>query len=98
MIIDYLFLDYLGLLQEKLSKHDNNFENTNFKNLSGLGISDILINIMSCHGFSKSSISIVVLTCCNDLVPYDISKGLVIFEIEVRGVDNIPINAKKNKC
>ena len=49
-IIDgYNCLDYLGLLQETLSKRDNNFEKTDFNYLSGLGIPDILMNIMSCH-------------------------------------------------
>ena len=46
---DYIYLDYLGLLQEKLSKHYNNFENTKFNDFYGSGIPDILMNIISCH-------------------------------------------------
>ena len=38
IIDDYICLDYMGLIQEKLSKHENNFENTKFNNLYGLGI------------------------------------------------------------
>ena len=47
----YICLDYMGLLQYKLSKHNNKFENTKFDDLSGLFIPAILMNIMLCHGF-----------------------------------------------
>ena len=56
IIDEYICLDYLGLLQENVSKHDNNFKNAKFNYFSGLGISDILMNIMSCHGFVNYSI------------------------------------------
>ena len=55
----------------------------------GLEIPEILMNIMSCHGFTKSSTLTVILTCRSALVPYYFSKGFVIFETEVGGVDNI---------
>ena len=69
IINEYICLYAVSLLQEKLSKHDDNFKNTNFNNFSGLGIPEILINIMSCHGFVKSSILIGILKCHNALVP-----------------------------
>ena len=65
---NYICLDYLGIFQYKWSKHNNKFENTKSEDLSGLGIPDTLMNIMSCHGFSKSSISTVILTCRSALV------------------------------
>ena len=49
IIHEYIFVDYLGLLQEKLSKNDDNFKNTKFNYLYGLGIPDIMMNIMSCN-------------------------------------------------
>ena len=61
---------------------------------SGLGILDIFMNIMSCHGFVKSSVSTVILTCHNYLVMYYLSKGFVVVETEVGGVDNIPMFVK----
>ena len=94
IIDEYIFVYYLGLIQEKLSKHDNNFKNNNFKDLSGLVIPDIFMNVISCHLFVKSSISTLILKCCNDLVPYYTSKVFVIVEIEVGGVDNVTINVK----
>ena len=63
---------------------------------SGLGILDIFMNIMSCHGFVKSSVSTVILTCHNYLVMYYLSKGFVVVETEVGGVDNIPMFVKNN--
>ena len=54
-IIDYyICLDYMVFMKEKSPKHDNNFEKTNFNNFYVLEITDILMNIMSCHGFYKS--------------------------------------------
>ena len=47
---------------------------------------------MSCHGLSKYSILTVILTCRSALVPYYLSKGFVIVETEVVGVDNIPMS------
>ena len=37
IIDNYICLDYLGLLQYNLSKHDNNFEDTKLNDLYGLG-------------------------------------------------------------
>ena len=54
-IYNYICRYYLVMLQDKLGKHENKFENSKFKHLFGLGIPDILMNIMSCDGFSKSS-------------------------------------------
>ena len=56
IIDEYICLDYLGLLQEKLSKHDDNSDERKISDLSGLRITDILMNIMSFIGFVKSSI------------------------------------------
>ena len=87
-------LDYLGMLQDKLSKHDNKFENTKFNNLSELGIPDILMNIISCHGFSKSSISTSILKCRSALVPcYPPFKNVIVGE-KKGDLDNIPISMK----
>ena len=94
-IIDgYFFLGCMVLLQDKLSKHDNKSEKTNFNNLSVLVIPDILMNIMSCHGFSKYSISTVILAFHISLVTYYIYKVFVIVETEEVGIYNIPISFK----
>ena len=78
IIDDYIYFDYMGLIQNKLSKHGNKFENIKFKGLSGLEIPEIYMDIMSCYGFAKYSISTVILTYQNALVLYEISKGFII--------------------
>ena len=95
IIDDYICIDYLGLLQENVSKQNNKFENTKFNDWYGLGIPEILMNIISYHGFYKYSILTVILKFHNALVPYDLSKGFLIVETEVGGVNNIPITVKK---
>ena len=94
IIDNYICLDYLVLIQEKFPKHDNNFENTRFKDFSRLGIPEILMNIISCRGFSKSSVLTVILTCRSALVPYYLSKRFIIVKTEEGGVDNIPTTVK----
>ena len=93
IIDNYICLDYMGMLQYKWSKHDIFFKDQ-VQWFSGLGIPEIFINIMPCHGFSKPSISTVISTCCSDLDPYYISKVFVIVETEVDGVHNIPMSIK----
>ena len=45
------------------------------------------------HGFAKSSILVVILTCRSDIFPY-IFKGFVIVGTEEGVVDNIPTRVK----
>ena len=71
-IIDrYVCIDYLGTEKKKISelrlgctlqiKHDS----MGYDNLFGMGIPDILLNMLSCHGFLNDSESIVILKCPN---------------------------------
>ena len=74
-IIDNLIcIDYLCFLQDKLSKHKKPFCNTIFDDLSGIGIPEVLTNIMYCHVFSKENQSTVILTCQSALISYYLSK------------------------
>ena len=70
----------MDLHQDKLSKHDNNFEKTKFKNFSGLDIPETFMNIILCHIFSNFLISTVILTCRSSLAPYYISKGFFVLK------------------
>ena len=60
-----------------------------------MGIPEILMNIMSCNGFSKYPISTVILICRSALVPYDLNKVFLIVETEEGGADNIKITTKE---
>ena len=84
----------MGLIQEKLSRHKNRFENTKFNIFSRLGLPDIFMNIMPCCRFYKSPVSIVILTYHSTLVTYYLFKVSVIVEIEEGVLDNITISVK----
>ena len=58
--------------------------------MSGLGIPEIMMNIMSCHGLSISTIRIVIIVCCSVVVPYYFSKGFLIVEKVEGKFENIP--------
>ena len=63
----YVCIDYLGYEKSKLSdlrlggtgsyKHYD----TDYDNVLRIGIPDLLLNFLSCHGFSKNNESIVIL-------------------------------------
>ena len=91
-IIDhFICIHYLCIFQDKLSKQNSNFEKK-FNDLSRMGIPDILMSIMSCHGFSKKST--FFFTCRSALVHCYISKGLIIVETEEVNLDHVPIRVK----
>ena len=48
--------------------------------MSGMGTPEILMNIMSCHGFSKYTASSVILTCRGSLVPCYLNKVFITVE------------------
>ena len=50
---NFICLDYLFLVQDKLSKHDKNSEKV-FNDLSGMRKPEIFMNIVSFHGFEKN--------------------------------------------
>ena len=83
-IIDkYVCIDYLGTEKSKISdlkiactgssKHDG----MDYNNLFGIGIPDILLNMLSCHGFIKNDDSIVILKCPNRMSEYYFNKVFV---------------------
>ena len=86
-IIDkYVCIDYLGSDKSKLSdlkigctgssKHNG----LDYNNLLGICIPDLLLNLLSCHGFLKNNDSVVILKCPNRMSEYYFNKGFVIFE------------------
>ena len=78
-IDNFICIDYLGILKTK-SAYDNKLGKTKFNVLSVLGISEIMMNIMSCNGFSKVTTSTLILTYCSAFVPHCLSKGFIIVE------------------
>ena len=48
----YVCLKYLFIQHDKLSSNDRSFHDSTFEYLSGIGIPEVLMNIISCHCFS----------------------------------------------
>ena len=48
-----------------------------YNNLFGIGIPDILLNMLSCHEFLKNYDSIVILKCPNRMSEYYFNKGFI---------------------
>ena len=82
----YVCIDYLGSEKSKLSdlrlggtRRYNHYD-TDYDNVLGIGIPDLLLNFLSCHGFSNNNESVVILKCPNNMSEYYFNKGFVIFE------------------
>ena len=88
IISKYVCIGYLGSDKSKLSylrlgvsgryKHFD----TDYDNVLGIGIPDLLFNFVSCHGFSKNSESVVILKCPHRMSEYYFNNGFVIFYCE----------------
>ena len=76
----------MRILQEKWSAYDNKFGKIKFNDLFGLVITEIMMNIMSCHGFSESTISTVIFMCLSALVPHYFSKGFLFLKKKKLGL------------
>ena len=82
----YVCIDYLGPEKSKLSdlrlggtgryKHYD----TDYDNVFEIGIPDLLLNLLSCLGFSKNNESVVIFKCTHRISEYYFNKGFVIFE------------------
>ena len=71
-IIDkYVCIDYLGSNKSKLSylrlgcTESNKHNGRDYDNVLGIGIPDLLLNLLSCHGFLNDNDSVVILKCPN---------------------------------
>ena len=82
----YDCIDYLGSKKSKVSDlrldvtgRYKNYE-TDYDNVLGIGIPYLLLNLLSCHGFSENNESVVILKCPNRMSEYYFIKEFVIFE------------------
>ena len=81
-IIDkYVCIDYLCTINKRLSELKivntliTRHEDKDYNNLFGIGIPDILMNMLSCQGFINNNDSIVILKCPNRMSQYYFNKG-----------------------
>ena len=73
------------------SKHgDKSFDKT-----LGIGIPDLLMNLMYCHGFLKNINSVVILKFPKSMLGYYFSKGFTILECNDNGLEKLPNEVKE---
>ena len=100
IISNYVCVDYLGFEKSKLSylclgvagsyKHLGR----KYDNVLGLGIPDLLLNLLSCQGFSKKNESIVIPRFPNGMFEYYFNKGFIIFNCDENNLKRFPSEVK----
>ena len=104
IISKYVCIDYLGSDKSKLSdlrlgvtgryKHlDNNYDN-----ILGFGITDILLNLLSCQGFLNNNESFVILKCSHRMFGYYFNKGFIIFNCDEDNLKRLQYQVKDRVC
>ena len=61
-----------------------------FNRLLGIGITYLLMNLLSCHGLTKNIKYIVILKCPKMMLEYYFSKGFGILEYNSNNLKKIP--------
>ena len=90
IISNYVCIDYLDSESKKLSElglgSGGNFKHVNksYEEILGIGIPDLLMNSMSCHGFLKNKDSVLILKCPKRMFEYYLSKGFIHFDFNKR--------------
>ena len=69
------------MISQNLNNQYKHYD-TDYDNVLGIGIPDILLIFLSCHGFSKNSESVVIIKCPHRMSEYYFNKGLFIFECD----------------
>ena len=70
------------------------FEQTSFNILLGIGIPELLLNLLSCNGFMKKTGSTVILNCQYRLVNNYLAKVFYIIEKYSNKLSMLPNNVK----
>ena len=55
-------------------------EEKSYDKILGIGIPDILMNLMSCHGFLRNKDHVFILKCPKRMFEYNLSKGFTYFD------------------
>ena len=68
--------------------------NKSYEKILGIGIPDLLMNLMSFHGFLRNKNSVVVLKCPKRMLEYYLTKGFTIFECNTINLAKLPNEVK----
>ena len=69
IIYKYFFLDYIFQRYPNIYSFDQGFEDKYYNDINIIGITEVLMNIVSYHGFSKDNTPTAILTRQRNLVP-----------------------------
>ena len=92
LIENYVCTDYLTCQSKTLCDNSNNpkFKETRFNLLLSTGIPELLLNLVSCHGFMLKSNSTVILNFWSRLINNYFSKGFFIIDRGSKQLNLIP--------
>ena len=100
IIEDYVCIDYWYCQSKTLSNisSDRMFEQTSYDILLGIGIPEVLLNLVSCHGFMEKPNSTVILNFQYRLVNNYLSKVLFIISNNSKNLSSLPNDVKLIIC
>ena len=89
---NYFCIEYLSCQSKTLGSISSKpiFEQTSFNILIGIGIPELLLNLVSCHGFTKKPNSAVILNCRARLINIYFAKVFYIIEKDSRQLIILP--------
>ena len=92
IIDNYVCINYLSCQSKILCNISKNstFKETNFNLLLGIGIPELSLNLVSCHGFMLKPNSIVILNCRSRLINNYLSKVFFIIDWGSKQLNLIP--------
>ena len=61
----------------------------------GIGIPDLLMNLMSCNSFLRNKYSVVILKFPNRTFEYYLSKGFIYFDCNKSNLEKLPSEVKE---
>ena len=96
-IENYVCIDFLGCKYKKLSTicSDKIFSGMSYNSFLGIGIPEVLMNLISCHGFMKELNSTVIILCRTRLVEYYLEKEFVILEYNSENLSSVSNEEKQ---
>ena len=77
------------------SRGGSKYGDKSFNIILGIGIPDLLMNLMSCHGFLKKINYVIILKCPKRMLEYYFSKGFTILECNVNNLEKLPNEENK---
>ena len=100
-IKNYVFIDYLASKLEKLSEipvgsvGGYKYEERSYDKILGVGITDILMNLMSCYGFLKNKYPVVIIKLPKRMFEFYFSKVFTSFYCNIINLEKLPSEVKQ---